>query len=132
MRLIDGDQLEQRLLDEAARIMADDLYGKDRQRLARGLQKAAEICRATETAALQSILQPIVVEGDQITKIVMERLGGDAEPVKHGRWVPLYDDVWVCSECEQAEQFAENIESTSRYCPNCGALMDKEADDEID
>ena len=52
MRLIDGDQLEQRLLDEAARIMADDLYGKDRQRMARGLQKAAEICRATETASL--------------------------------------------------------------------------------
>lgn len=43
--------------------------------------------------------------------------------VKHGRWVPLYDDVWECSECERAEQFAENIESTSRYCPNCGALM---------
>lgn len=77
VRLIDGDQLEQRLLDEAARIMADDLYGKDRQRMARGLQKAAEICRATETAALQSILQPIVVDGEQITKIVMERLGGD-------------------------------------------------------
>lgn len=46
------------------------------------------------------------------------------DPVKHGRWVPLYDDVWECSECEQAEQFAENIESTSRYCPNCGAIMD--------
>ena len=43
--------------------------------------------------------------------------------VRHGRWVPLYDDVWECSECEQAEQFAENIESTSRYCPNCGARM---------
>lgn len=97
--MIDGDQLEQRLLDEAARIMADDLYGKDRQRMARGLQKAAEICRAAETVA------------------------------KSGRWVPLYDDVWECSECEQAEQFAENIESTSRYCPNCGARMDGGTED---
>ena len=52
-------------------------------------------------------------------------------PVKHGRWVPLYDDVWFCSECEQTEQFAENIESTSRYCPNCGARMDGD-ENEID
>lgn len=75
VRLIDGDQLEQRLLDEAARIMAEDLYGKDRQRMARGLQKAAEICRATETAFFQGpIMQPIVVDTEEVARIVMEKI----------------------------------------------------------
>ena len=70
VRLIDGDQLEQRLLDEAARIMAEDLYGKDRQRMARGLQKAAEICRAAEVI------------------------------VKSGHWMPTEDPYFMeCSEC---------------------------------
>lgn len=109
MRLIDGDQLEQRLLDEAARIMADDLYGKDRQRMARGLQKAAEICRATETVI---------------------------DPVKHGRWIRWVQnkDEWpaaMCSECQDKVE-ADNEGKYPNYCPNCGARMDQEADDEID
>lgn len=104
MRLIDGDQLEQRLLDEAARIMADDLYGKDRQRMARGLQKAAEICRAAE----------VVID-----------------PVKHGRWV--YDGqsievMYKCSECGYTEFGYDH----PIYCPNCGARMDGGTEDETD
>lgn len=49
MRLIDADKLEQDLRKDAARIIASDDYGKDRQRLARGLIRAADICRAAET-----------------------------------------------------------------------------------
>lgn len=58
----------------------------------------------------------------------------DAEPVRHGRW--LYNSYptvwyghgeppeWVCSECE------ERAYNTYDYCPNCGAKMDGEEDDE--
>ena len=48
-----------------------------------------------------------------------------AEPVKHGKWVNIFDNTWECTNCERCEQFAYNIESTSDYCPNCGAKMDK-------
>ena len=60
-----------------------------------------------------------------------------AEPVRHGRWVPLsYDgytngypvyDEWECSECH----FRCNGEGEPqiKYCPNCGAKMRGEADE---
>lgn len=53
-----------------------------------------------------------------------------AEPVKHGEWINIFDNTWECTNCETCEQFAYNIESTSDYCPNCGAKMDKEKEDD--
>lgn len=44
----------------------------------------------------------------------------DAVPVVHGYWY-VYPDVCVCSVC------GEDSLSLSKYCPNCGALMDKES-----
>ena len=41
----------------------------------------------------------------------------------HGEWVQLFDNTWECTNCEQCEQFGEVIESTSDFCPNCGADM---------
>ena len=56
----------------------------------------------------------------------------EAEPVRHGRWVPLsYDgyadgypvyDEWECSECHFACE--GEGEPPLNYCPNCGAKMD--------
>ena len=56
----------------------------------------------------------------------------DAEPVRHGRWVPLsYDgytngypvyDEWECSECHFACE--GEGEPPLNYCPNCGAKME--------
>lgn len=43
MRLIDADALIERLRAEAAYILAEDDFGKDRQRLARGVLRAADI-----------------------------------------------------------------------------------------
>ena len=74
-----------------------------------------------------TIEKPVYLDTKEVTKMVIEKLA--AGTVKHGRWEPLYDNVWECSECEQTEQFAENIESTSRYCPNCGARMDGGTED---
>lgn len=57
VRLIDADKLEQDLRKEAARILAGDDYGKDRQRLARGLIRAADICRAAETVDVEAKME---------------------------------------------------------------------------
>lgn len=49
----------------------------------------------------------------------------DVAPVVHGRW--LYGDYYdigdVCSECDWDSQMTR---PSYRYCPNCGAKMDKE------
>lgn len=64
----------------------------------------------------------------------------DAEPVRHGRWIPIYEEVerlttegwvmeeaqtaWKCSECGREEL----IEcGTMPYC-HCGAKMDLEVE----
>ena len=145
VRLIDGDKLEQRLLDEAARIMAEDLYGKDRQRMARGLQKAAEICRATETASVP-IEKPIHLDTEEVAKIVTERLENagtiytdspivEYAPVRHGRWLiePYVGKhatlkVLRCSECDNPVLALPDGQDYN-YCPNCGALMQGGAED---
>ena len=56
----------------------------------------------------------------------------EAEPVRHGRWVPLsYDgyadgypvyDEWECSECHFVCE--GEGEPQLNYCPNCGAKLD--------
>lgn len=61
----------------------------------------------------------------------------EAEPVKHGRWIPLeYDgfadgnpvwDLWECSECQ--EEHSGDEETLTPYCPNCGAKMDGDNND---
>ena len=56
----------------------------------------------------------------------------EAEPVRHGKWVPLsYDgytngypvyDEWECSECHFACE--GEGEPPLNYCPYCGAKLD--------
>jgi hypothetical protein len=55
----------------------------------------------------------------------------DAEPVRHGKWIDrtikvsaeLTNIIHVCSVCE------EMAVGKYRYCPHCGARMDK--DDQV-
>jgi hypothetical protein len=65
----------------------------------------------------------------------------DAEPVRHGRWIPYYEPMecfvdvylnteirdvqvgWICSECGRHEQHSAVEEMP--YC-HCGAKMDAE------
>lgn len=57
----------------------------------------------------------------------------DVAPVRHGRWKKDYlcstsggtYSVIRCSECDF--QFPMTV---TNYCPNCGAIMDKERDEE--
>lgn len=53
----------------------------------------------------------------------------EAEPVKHGRWVRIGCDEFVCSECCAHYEY-EYIKCEYNYCPNCGAKMDGGADHE--
>lgn len=56
----------------------------------------------------------------------------DAEPVRHGRWIPTeYDsyadgapvwDKYECSECGHEHKGEED--TLTAFCPDCGARMD--------
>ena len=49
----------------------------------------------------------------------------DAEPVRHGRWLPTNDDNKKrCSECDVIHLIAQYPHGHANYCPNCGAKMD--------
>ena len=54
----------------------------------------------------------------------------DAEPVRHGRWNEIEDNVtehlMECSVCNEWIMHHHNY--VSNYCPNCGAKMDGDAD----
>lgn len=69
---------------------------------------------------------------ETIQNIINDQPTIEAEPVKHGRWVPIeYDgyadgnpvwDLWECSECQ--EEHSGDEDTLTPYCPNCGAKMD--------
>lgn len=47
----------------------------------------------------------------------------DVAPIKHATWCQSfsYDDMWICSECTYFSRIK------SKYCPRCGARMDRKA-----
>lgn len=59
----------------------------------------------------------------------------DVAPVRHGRWADHreQDGAWSCTACgEEVTICSCGKDKTWEfpYCPNCGAKMDGEADDE--
>ena len=60
-----------------------------------------------------------------VRSIVLCTPAADVAPVRHGRWLcgDYYDIGDVCSECDWDSQMTH---PSYRYCPNCGAKMDKE------
>ena len=58
----------------------------------------------------------------------------DVAEVRHGKWViekkmfPYIYPKWSCSECgeETTETTGWGTKPRYNYCPNCGAIMDKE------
>lgn len=57
----------------------------------------------------------------------------DAETVWHGKWVNANEGRWntcevlKCSECGELDN---RMYKTDKYCPNCGARMDKDRKEE--
>ena len=66
--------------------------------------------------------------------IVLKEPAADVAEVRHGRWVPSDtgggepDEAYICSECGEPWTLIDGnpAENNMRYCPNCGARMDKE------
>lgn len=57
----------------------------------------------------------------------------DAEPIKHGRWILNSQYGTECSECGTAMFEIVGAPYTTfepNYCPNCGARMDAQEDQE--
>ena len=63
---------------------------------------------------------------DAFIKFLKNRPTVDAEPVRHGRWIPYPDcGVTRCSVCDWSIEECFD----SNYCPYCGAKMDAEVED---
>ena len=62
-------------------------------------------------------------------KCITSMPAADVAPVRHGRWMDVESDdgciVWHCSVCDYPVKTIGGYPSY-RYCPMCGARMDKE------
>ena len=69
---------------------------------------------------------------DAIRRIIEHTPAADVRPVVHARWIVTvrFDDCYYanCPVCNTTQVFFWNKELT-KFCPNCGAVMDKEVDD---
>lgn len=52
----------------------------------------------------------------------------DVQEVKHGKWIMSSDrpDTIICSVCSVGYDVWKHEAKDFKYCPNCGARMDKE------
>lgn len=84
----------------------------------------------TRAEAIGEVLQAIYIG-------VMELPTTDAEPVRHGKWIETEENhgfnnevrnkALACSVCRVAFRISDYAQIEDfRYCPNCGARMDKE------
>ena len=81
--------------------------------------------RVTALNALIRALGYCQCANDVITRIP----AADVAEVRHGRWFFKYPNGWACSRCGEWGLMIDNQGiCKSSYCPNCGALMDKEDD----
>lgn len=78
-----------------------------------------------------------LIDADELMKTLMhEGLGYqynrvanaptvDAVPVRHGKWIPWkYHNGFRCEFCN------EPVDNKHNYCPNCGAKMDGERNEQ--
>lgn len=103
-------------------------------------------------AAMESILgltiaDPAVAQYADTVYYNLQRLpAADVVEVRHGRWIfKEYDEMpWctqaICSECGAVVENNSSLTTESgekyflkdnQYCRKCGALMDKEDEDEV-
>ena len=65
-----------------------------------------------------------------IDQIIAQEPAADVVEVRHGFWeyVGLSGALW-CSECKK--QSSHMGYATNKFCPNCGAIMDKNKTDKV-
>jgi hypothetical protein len=81
-----------------------------------------------ERSALLQSLKSSGVASDFALYKISNFPAADVAPVVHGEWVTI-DGISRCSECEYIPAYDSAIDDLfySPFCPNCGAKMDKEA-----
>lgn len=90
--------------------------------------------------ALEALSKSGVTCNMRAHKIVASIQAADVAQVRHGRWIPSDmgggepDEAYICSECEEPWTLIAGTpeENNMRYCPACGARMDKEDEHEAD
>lgn len=63
----------------------------------------------------------------ELVDVFAEIPAEDVQPVKHGRWIPQGDDMWLCSNCKENIIYSSHESDRTekqRYCSRCGARMD--------
>ena len=78
----------------------------------------------------------IDLSGERLEAAILNIPAADVVEVRHERWDGEGDgyadgeiviDVWYCSECGYCiDDGTDDPNILPNYCPNCGALMDKE------
>lgn len=66
-------------------------------------------------------------EYDDVLKIVCGMKASDVQPIRHGRWIPQGNDMWLCSNCKENIIYSMHKSDRAekqRYCSRCGARMD--------
>lgn len=66
----------------------------------------------------------------KLVDIMTEVPSEDVAPVRHGEWeyqppTATLNGAWKCTACKC--YFWEHTANEFKYCPNCGAKMDKES-----
>lgn len=62
-----------------------------------------------------------------LCQVISETPAEDVQPMKHGRWIPQGNDMWLCSNCKENIIYSEHESDRTekqRYCCKCGARMD--------
>ena len=72
----------------------------------------------------------IDLSGEKFEAAILKIQAADVAPVRHGRWVKMdttgllaVEPVWNCSSCGYPVGVSV---AGSKYCPNCGCIMDLE------
>lgn len=87
-------------------------------------------------AAAEKCKEPTIFDLEDVPDFLEECPTIDAEPVRHGQWIPTkerniwdeFTEVLKCSECGKFASHGRGIVVQHRYCPNCGAKMDGESE----
>ena len=94
-----------------------------------GLIDAYEVLKNYEEELTSEVEDLYMLGQRDVLQSILRTPTVDAEPVRHGRWDEseiLDECFWVCSCCKFTST-ALAAPQLYKYCPSCGARMDKEA-----
>ena len=70
----------------------------------------------------------VLIPLSDVRKALQMTPSADVQEVRHGRWISNdlggYKWFYYCSECDWVDGYPFN--DRHKYCPHCGAKMDKE------